>query len=391
MTIQSKPTTYTKVWAATGSKVAADDFKITRGWEVEKPPYEVMNWLQNRQDQWIAHANQRGVAQWDSNTEYKANVSYVTGPTSGIIYRATVDSTGINPETDLSGKWLKAFDESQYAYSKAQSDVITAGERATSNAAYLKVASNLADLSNLATARNNLSVYSKSETNGIAATERATSDAKYLQRANNLSDLVNTQTARANLGVYSKTETYARTETYSQVETNTLFLSKADNLASLVDKAAARSNLDVYSKSESDALTPAGMVAAFAMATAPAGWIPCDGRSLSRAAYPRLFAAIGTLYGSADANTFNVPDYRGEFLRGWDNGRGIDVGRLFGTFQADELRSHNHTFNFPNITNNSGGGGIDDAGGYGVAYSTNYSGGSETRPRNWPVLYCIRA
>lgn len=168
MTIQIKPTTYTKVWASTGSKVAADDFKITRGWEVEKPPYEVMNWLQNRQDQWIAHANQRGVAQWDSNTEYKANVSYVTGPTSGIIYRATVDSTGVNPETDLTGKWLKAFDESQYAYSKAQSDVITAGERATSNATYLKVASNLADLSNIATARNNLSVYSKSEKIGRA-------------------------------------------------------------------------------------------------------------------------------------------------------------------------------------------------------------------------------
>lgn len=139
-----------------------------------------------------------------------------------------------------------------------------------------------------------------------------------------------------------------------------------------------------------DSLVPPGAVLPFAMDTAPTGWITCDGRSLSRAAYPRLFSAIGTLYGSVDANTFNVPDYRGEFLRGWDNGRGIDVGRLFGTFQADELRSHNHTFNFPIVTNYSGSGGIDDAGGHGVAYSTNYSGGSETRPRNWPVLYCIK-
>ena len=92
MTIQTKPTTYTKVWAATGSKIAAEDFKISRGWEVEKPPFEIMNWLQNRQDQWIAHTNQRGIAQWDANTEYKANVSYVTGATTGVVYRAVTES-----------------------------------------------------------------------------------------------------------------------------------------------------------------------------------------------------------------------------------------------------------------------------------------------------------
>lgn len=393
MTVQAKPTTYTKVWAATGSKVAADDFKITRGWEVEKPPYEIMNWLQNRQDQWIAHANQRGIAQWDTNTEYKANVSYVTGATTGVVYRAVADSVAINPETDLTGKWVRAFDDSQYAYSKSQSDSITSGERATSNTLYLKVASNLSDLSNLATARNNLSVYSKSETNGIIATERATSDAKYLQRANNLSDLVSTSTARNSLGVYGKTETYAKTETYSQVEVNSQFLSRADNLASLVDKSAARTNLDVYSKSESDALTPAGMIAAFAMATAPTGWIPCDGRTLSRAAYPRLFSAIGTLYGSVDSNSFNVPDYRGEFLRGWDNGRGIDPGRVFPSFQGQMLESHNHPIWGDVRQSFSGGGRLTTSSEQGLEswVYTEYTGGSETRPRNMPVFYAIKA
>ena len=393
MTIQNKPTTYTKVWAATGSKVVADDFKITCGWEVEKPPYEVMNWLQNRQDQWIAHTNQRGIAQWDANTEYKANVSYVTGATSGNVYRAVTDSVAVNPETDLSGKWVAAFDSSKYAYSKAESDAITTAERLSSNALYLKVSSNLADLANLSTARNNLSVYSKSETNGITVTERATSDAKYLQRTNNLSDLANLVTARNNLGVYGKAETYSKLETYSQAEVGNLFLSKADNLASLTDKAASRNSLDVYSKSETDAIIPSGAVMAFAMAVAPAGWIPCDGRSLSRSAYPRLFSAIGTLYGSVDSNSFNVPDLRGEFLRGWDaiggTARGIDVGRAFASFQADELRSHAHTFGISTRETESGWATMGSN--FVGEYSTNLTGGNETRPRNRAVLFCIRA
>lgn len=341
MTIQSKPTTYTKVWASAGTKVSADDFKIGRGWEVEKPPYEMMNWLQNRQDQFLAHINQRGIASWDNAAEYKANVSYVTGATNGIVYRAVVDNTNVNPETDLTGKWVRAFDASQYAYSKAQSDAITAAERTTSNSLYLKVASNFSDLSNLATARNNLSVFSKTEVNSLITTERATSDGKYLQRSNNLSDLTNTTTARTNLNVYSKAETYSRAETYSAVESNLTFLSKSDNLASLADKAASRNNLGVYSKTEVDDLLPAGEIRTFAANINVAGFIPCDGRSLSRAAYPRLFAAIGTTYGSVDSNSFNVPDYRGVFLRGFDAiggvARDMDRGRIFPAFQKGTL------------------------------------------------------
>lgn len=414
MTIQSKPTTYTKVWASAGTKVSADDFKIGRGWEVEKPPYEMMNWLQNRQDQFLAHINQRGIASWDNAAEYKANVSYVTGATNGIVYRAVVDNTNVNPETDLTGKWVRAFDASQYAYSKAQSDAITAAERTTSNSLYLKVASNLSDLSNLATARNNLSVFSKTEVNSLITTERATSDGKYLQRSNNLSDLVNTATARTNLNVFSKTETYAKTETYSQTEVGNIFLSKADNLASLVDKSAARTNLDVYSKAETDAIIPAGAVLPFAMATAPTGWIPCDGRSLSRAAYPRLFSAIGTLYGSADSNSFNVPDYRGEFLRGFDaiggTVRGVDSGRVFPQAQGSSLESHRHKMfsnagsnrpaltadNYPKHSGTDGSvdseytiNGVDSIEPT-LGNSGSY-GGSETRPRNMPVYFYIRA
>ncbi len=88
---------------------------------------------------------------------------------------------------------------------------------------------------------------------------------------------------------------------------------------------------------------PAGAVSYFAMGTAPTGWLQCNGAEISRAAYSALFAAIGTTYGAGDGSlTFNIPDIRGEFLRGWDDGRGVDVGRAIGTVQADALEQHSH-------------------------------------------------
>ncbi|WP_052699841.1 phage tail protein [Martelella endophytica] len=70
----------------------------------------------------------------------------------------------------------------------------------------------------------------------------------------------------------------------------------------------------------------------------PAGWLECDGALISRTAYAGLFAAIGTTFGGGDgATTFKLPDLRGEFLRGWDHGRGVDAGRAFGSFQKGTL------------------------------------------------------
>lgn len=80
---------------------------------------------------------------------------------------------------------------------------------------------------------------------------------------------------------------------------------------------------------------PAGAVQYFAMNTAPSGWLKANGQAVSRTTYATLFSAIGTTFGSGDGSaTFNVPDLRGEFLRGWDDSRGIDSGRAFGSWQA---------------------------------------------------------
>lgn len=81
-------------------------------------------------------------------------------------------------------------------------------------------------------------------------------------------------------------------------------------------------------------LQPAGMISSFCASTAPTGWIQCNGAAVSRTTYSDLFAAVGTVYGSGDGSTtFNVPEMRGEFLRAWDNARGVDSGRAIGTFQ----------------------------------------------------------
>ena len=82
-------------------------------------------------------------------------------------------------------------------------------------------------------------------------------------------------------------------------------------------------------------VSPAGLVAPFSMSSCPSGWLAADGSAVSRATYAALFAAVGTTFGAGDGSTtFNLPELRGEFIRGWDNGRGVDAGRAFGSAQA---------------------------------------------------------
>lgn len=82
-----------------------------------------------------------------------------------------------------------------------------------------------------------------------------------------------------------------------------------------------------------------GQVAFFAKNSAPAGWLKANGAAVSRVTYAALFAAVGTTFGAGDGSTtFNLPDMRGYAPRGWDDGRGVDSGRAFGSEQADNIR-----------------------------------------------------
>jgi microcystin-dependent protein len=147
-----------------------------------------------------------------------------------------------------------------------------------------------------------------------------------------------------------------------------------------------------------NAAAPPGKVDFFAMASAPTGWLQANGAAVSRSTYANLFAAIGTIYGAGDGlTTFTLPDLRGEFIRGWDNGSGVDPARVFGSTQADAFASHTHSVstNAPryqsNVTpcysENSGSGNKCDPN---VTLSIGATGGAETRPKNVAMLVCIK-
>lgn len=142
------------------------------------------------------------------------------------------------------------------------------------------------------------------------------------------------------------------------------------------------------------AAVPVGSVTMHAANVAPAGWLECSGAAVSRTTYAGLFAAIGTVFGVGDGTTtFNLPDLRGEFVRGWDNSRGVDPARAFGSAQADELEAHVHSVTPPSANDDTASGLTATGTGGAEAitpYNTASTGGSETRPRNIALMFIIK-
>jgi len=197
-------------------------------------------------------------------------------------------------------------------------------------------------------------------------------------------------------------------------------LMRAQNLADVPDKTKARTNLELYSKAEVDALVsriPAGTVAYFAGSTAPVGWFKANGAAVSRSAYASLFAALGTTHGAGDGfTTFNLPDLRGEFIRGFDDGRGVDKARALGSAQGSQNQEHSHSGQTTtagghvhtydetdtaetstsglsggnNFTDNTKKLTTDPSGNHNHALIIDPSGGSEARPRNVALLAIIK-
>lgn len=151
-----------------------------------------------------------------------------------------------------------------------------------------------------------------------------------------------------------------------------------------------------------DSAIPAGAIMPMAIASCPTGWIAADGSEQLRSAFTKLFAALGTTYGAGDGSTtFKLPDYRGYFLRGANSGSGADPeaasrtdrgdgtgGDVVGSKQTDQYRSHNHYIAGGILYTGGGGGSTVSGGQVGAAY-TEPNGGTETRPKNISVLYCI--
>ena len=165
--------------------------------------------------------------------------------------------------------------------------------------------------------------------------------------------------------------------------------------------------------------TPVGTsIIAFHNGIPDAGWLKCNGAVLLRSSYPALFNRIGTSFntGGELSTQFRLPDTRGQFLRGFDDGRGLDINRVFGIAQDSQNLSHAHTgttssagshahsFDYQSIrfTGGSGAGGGNafqnitvsggtaSAGSHTHAITLNQSGGAESRPVNLTCVYWIK-
>lgn len=206
MTLITKPD-FTYVWASGGAVVAPNDSKKQQGWVAEAPPFQYDNWLQNRQDQMLAHINQRGIPAWDGLTNYEAGgLSYVQG-SDGKVYKSVAasgpSSVVSNPTTDVTDTyWAIAF----------------------------------ADVGAFLT--------------------QAAGDTRYTQRSNNLSDLTNVATARINIGaapVISPAFTGTPTAPTASVGTNTTqvattaFVAAAEKLNAPIATVASAASIDLTS------------------------------------------------------------------------------------------------------------------------------------------------
>lgn len=156
--------------------------------------------------------------------------------------------------------------------------------------------------------------------------------------------------------------------------------------------------------------TPVGAIMNFATTAAPPGFLKLNGALLLRAEYPALWnhannsgnivaegswsVSNGAFSAGDLVSTFRIPDLRGEFIRGWDGGRGVDAGRVIGSFQADLLKDHTHNGNInSSLPNQTGGGNLALNTGQSTQATGGVNGGlggAETRPRNIALLPCIK-
>ncbi|EFO1693694.1 phage tail protein [Escherichia coli] len=188
------------------------------------------------------------------------------------------------------------------------------------------------------------------------------------------------------------------------------YLSRKNPFGDIKSDGTVKTALENLGLGEGSAL-PVGVPVPWPSATPPTGWLKCNGAAFSAEEYPELAKVYPTN---------KLPDLRGEFIRGWDDGRGIDTGRSILSIQGYATEDHAHglpsrstivtdatiNFYFDESWVNSGTdiikrGNTNDAGlpapDYGTfkTYKQSVAGlgaaASETRPRNIAFNYIVRA
>ena len=228
----------------------------------------------------------------------------------------------------------------------------------------------------------------------------------------NILDGVTSTTAELNI-LDGVTSTTAELNILDGVTATTTELNFVDGVTSSIQ---TQINLAV-------AQTPAGAIMPFAMSSVPTGWLECNGSAVSRSTYASLFSAISDDYGAGDgSSTFNLPDLRGTFIRGFANGSSNDADRasrtnrgdgttgdVVGSKQADAIRNivgeyKNVASPFPQgdaaatgafFLGSSGAGQTGITGSSGTPNlkfdaSRNVATGSDNRPLNVQMMYCIK-
>ena len=173
--------------------------------------------------------------------------------------------------------------------------------------------------------------------------------------------------------------------------------------------------LQAATKSYVDQVLPAGCIMPYAGTAAPTSWLACEGQAVSQTTYATLFAAIGTTWdiGGEGAGNFRLPDLRGMFLRGaGTNATGSSsgaVGQPVSDYAADTYLNHSHAVTDPGHAHSysiwgerrTAEGGMSSfwaqtgssttgSNTTGLTVNTSTTGGTETKPKNYGVLYIIK-
>lgn len=183
------------------------------------------------------------------------------------------------------------------------------------------------------------------------------------------------------------------------------YLSRKNPFGDIKSDGTVKTALENLGLGEGSAL-PVGVPVPWPSSTPPTGWLKCNGAPFSAEEYPELAKVYPTN---------ELPDLRGEFIRGWDDGRGVDSGRNLVTAQGDAIRNitgeiyattagnsqaifsgangaftQSGSATIPNIAANSGAG-DQRSSSVGFSASLQVPTAAENRPRNVAFNYIVRA
>ena len=419
----TRTTTVDNIWASGGSVVDPGTAKVNSGWAAEIPALETQNFWQNRVDELLQDIELHGIMQYSSVTVYGIG-AWVTA-SDNEIYKSITSSNSGNDPISSPVNWtpfstIVAVQDATESVkgivelsSLAETQVGTDDTRAVSPKNLKDALPQLIPDASTAT-KGKVELASNAETQTGADAVRAVTPA-------GLKSVTASETRAGLVERATDAEVTTGTDTTRYISPKQ-FVDNVDALVptattSVVGKVELATATEVRVGTDSTrAVTPStmgsfmtGWIMPFPATVAPSGFLEAKGQLVSRTGtYAELWTWVQTnmrvvtdaawngndqgTYSSGDGSTtFRIPDLRGEFIRGYDHGRGVDSGRTVGTTQSDEFQSHNHS-----VTAGRWIGGYTDDGGAPdqrmtqQTFNSTSVGSSETRPRNIAMMYCIK-